>query len=289
MSVELIIDPGHGGTDPGGGSSIFYDPEGFYEKNLVLSISLYQYERFKKLGIPVALTRDSDITLSSSKRTKIVRESGAKYCISNHINAAGSEAARGAETIHSLLDNNKFATILLDEIVADGMPKRRVFTRIGNNGLDYYFMHRETRPVQTVIVEYGFATNREDAKLLREKWKVFAESVVRGYCKFTGRKYIKPRDEMKKVKVIVNDKYEEEGLLIDNITHVPLRVIGNYFSVNIRWDNKLKMAYVNEIPVHNSLLINNTTYVGLREAGMLFDAKVGWDNKNKIASIKSKL
>ena len=75
----LIIDPGHGGKDNGGGSN-----EYFKEKEMNLQISLYQYQRFQELGVPVSITRDSDIYLSPSTRTEIVRESGAKYCISNH-------------------------------------------------------------------------------------------------------------------------------------------------------------------------------------------------------------
>lgn len=87
--AKLIIDPGHGGNDPGGGSN-----EHWKEKDLVLDISLYQYQRFRELGVSVEITRTKDVTLSPDERTKIVRESGAKYCISNHINAAESNRRR---------------------------------------------------------------------------------------------------------------------------------------------------------------------------------------------------
>ena len=43
----IIIDPGHGGMDFGGGTNIY-----FKEKDKNLDISLYQYNRFKELGIP---------------------------------------------------------------------------------------------------------------------------------------------------------------------------------------------------------------------------------------------
>src|SRR5690606_32134964 len=156
MKPILVIDPGHGGKDPGGGSTANWK-----EKDFVLQISLYQYERFKHLGVPVTLTRDKDVYLSPSERAKIVRDSGAKYCISNHINAAGNASARGVETIHSIYSDGKLAKQIYDAIVAVGMPGRRVFSRsIDNNKkVDYYFMHRDTGSVSTVIVEYGFATN----------------------------------------------------------------------------------------------------------------------------------
>lgn len=78
----LIIDPGHGGIDPGGGTNRYWK-----EKDLTLKISLYQYNRYKELGVPVAMTRSIDKTLDPDERTRIVRNSGAKYCHSNHINA----------------------------------------------------------------------------------------------------------------------------------------------------------------------------------------------------------
>src|SRR5690606_25627687 len=91
----LIIDPGHGGKDPGASGN------GIIEKNMILDISLYQYKRFKELGIKVALTRDADVTIDSTPRANIVSYSKAKYCISNHINAAAATSAKGAEIIHS--------------------------------------------------------------------------------------------------------------------------------------------------------------------------------------------
>lgn len=191
---ELIIDPGHGGKDPGGGSSIFYDPNGFYEKNMVLDISLYQYDRFTELGVPVSLTRDRDVYLSPEERTNIVKRSGAKYCFSNHINAASDPKARGTETIHSIFSNGKTATALLDAIVTEGMDKRRVFSKSNNSGTDWYFMHRLTGNVETTIVEFGFATNETDARLIAQHWKRYAESNVKAFCHLIGVKYSPPSE-----------------------------------------------------------------------------------------------
>jgi N-acetylmuramoyl-L-alanine amidase len=190
---ELIIDPGHGGKDPGGGSSIFYDPNGFYEKDMVLDISLYQYGRFKQLGVPVALTRNTDVYLSPEERTNIVKASGAKYCFSNHVNAASDPKAKGAETIHSIFSSGKTARVVLDAIVSEGMTKRRAFFRPNSNGLDWYFMHRLSGNVETTIVEFGFATNETDARLITQNWKRYAESNVKAFCQLMGHLYTPPR------------------------------------------------------------------------------------------------
>ena len=51
----IVIDAGHGGEDPGAIGN------GIVEKDLALKISNYMANRFKDLGIPVILTRDTEI------------------------------------------------------------------------------------------------------------------------------------------------------------------------------------------------------------------------------------
>ena len=87
----IVIDPGHGGNDPG---AVTNDIK---EKDYNLLISKYMYDRFKKLGVPVSLTRDTDVTLSPSERTNKVQNfygSGKDVVvISNHLNAGGATTA----------------------------------------------------------------------------------------------------------------------------------------------------------------------------------------------------
>lgn len=85
----IVIDPGHGGEDQGASGN------GIIEKNLTLEISKYMYDRFKELGIPVALTRDGDVTLTSDDRPGVALSKFGNHkdvlIISNHINAGGAE------------------------------------------------------------------------------------------------------------------------------------------------------------------------------------------------------
>lgn|GEM_PF-758864 len=183
---ELIIDPGHGGTDPGAGGN------GIVEKVMSLAISLYQYNRFKELGVKVALTRDTDVTIDSTPRATIVKNSKAKYCISNHINAATSTTAKGAEIIHSIHNDGKLAKTIASSLQAAGHVLRptATFSKANGSKQDFYFMHRQTGSVTTNIVEYGFCSNTEDAARLQVNWQTYAEAVVKAYCEFTGQKYL---------------------------------------------------------------------------------------------------
>jgi N-acetylmuramoyl-L-alanine amidase len=85
----IVIDPGHGGDDPCASGN------GIIEKDYTLLISKYMYDRLKQLGIPVILTRDSDITLTPTERVNRVKNAFGNYkdvlVISNHINAGGAD------------------------------------------------------------------------------------------------------------------------------------------------------------------------------------------------------
>jgi N-acetylmuramoyl-L-alanine amidase len=185
---ELVIDPGHGGTDPGASGN------GIVEKQMTLDISLYQYNRFRELGVKVALTRNGDITLDPTPRASLVKVSGAKYCISNHINAVYGSTASGAEIIHSVYNDGKLAKVFAQALAAAGQTLRptSAYSRKNDSGGDYYYMHRLTGSVTTLIVEYGFCSNAADAARLKANWQAYAESVVKAYCEFTGRKYTPP-------------------------------------------------------------------------------------------------
>ena len=87
---KVVIDAGHGGTDPGASGN------GIIEKDLTLEISNYMYERLKNLGIPVKITRTTDETLSPTERVERVLDAYGNdpnvIVVSNHINAGGGES-----------------------------------------------------------------------------------------------------------------------------------------------------------------------------------------------------
>ena len=86
----VVIDPGHGGVDSGAvGNNIL-------EKDYNLQISKYMYDRFRELGVPVYLTRDSDVTLNPNDRVwKALSYFGNNpnvVVVSNHLNAGGGDS-----------------------------------------------------------------------------------------------------------------------------------------------------------------------------------------------------
>jgi N-acetylmuramoyl-L-alanine amidase len=199
----VIIDAGHGGFDPGGGSNIY-----FKEKDLTLKISKYMKKRFDELGIPSILVRDSDITLDPTSRINKVASLGATsndILISNHINSGGS---KGGEVIYSIRGNNTLPSMIGKELNKAGVPIRNVYTRRGRTGLDYYFILRQTAPNNAMIVEYGFADDESDTYRLLYNWPSLAEATVKAVSDYLGINYstpntityiVKPNDSLFKI------------------------------------------------------------------------------------------
>lgn len=192
MNKIICINPGHGGSDPG------VSVNGVPEKDINLAISLYQAKRFTELGWQVVLTRDKDQDAPLSEAAKIVINSGAGICLSNHNNSAENSNANGFEAIHSMHSDGKLANMILNNVVLIGLVKgRRVFSRESDKypGKDYYYMHRETGKVQTIIIEYGFLTNDNDRKILTNpvNQSSLGEAVVKAVCEYAGTEYAPPK------------------------------------------------------------------------------------------------
>ena len=186
---KVIIDPGHGGTDSGAtGNNLL-------EKDYNLLISKYMYDRFKELGIPVAITRDSDTTLSPTDRVNTILNkfgnSSDVILISNHVNSGGGE---GAEVIYALRNRDTLAKRILENIGATGQETRKYYQRRlpSDTSKDYYFIHRNTGNLEPLIVEYGFIDDTKDVEFLKENYKELAEAVISAVANYIGVPYTPP-------------------------------------------------------------------------------------------------
>ena len=91
---RVVIDPGHGGDDPGA-----IGLRGVFEKDVVLAIAKKLGEILKeKYNIDVIFTRDKDIFIPLEDRTAIANSKKADLFISIHANASRRRNARGIET-----------------------------------------------------------------------------------------------------------------------------------------------------------------------------------------------
>ncbi len=92
---RVVLDPGHGGTDPG-----CVGKSGTLEKNVVLDVSRLLKTLLEKEGLEVILTRGSDIFLPVENRTVIANQKQADLFISIHANATRNRKLSGVETFY---------------------------------------------------------------------------------------------------------------------------------------------------------------------------------------------
>jgi len=160
---RIIIDPGHGGTDPGGTGN------GLQEKNIVLDVAT----RFKSLldtdtadtrggGSWVALrTRTSDVFVSLSARAAYSNNQGADRFMSIHSNAFSNTSANGTETFAYAEGGTGAA---LRNLVQAEMIAAWGLTNRGNKTADFAVLRETAAPA--VLHELAFITNATDAAKL---------------------------------------------------------------------------------------------------------------------------
>lgn len=161
---QVVIDPGHGGNDPGAIS-----PDGVKEKDLVLALALRLEKVLKMEGVaPLLLTRDGDYAVPLQKRQGQLRgEIDANILLSLHASAwrnsvthgctlytfsAGGDDERGMRSrrhlVQSLVDSLK------DHGVADCSIEQAALLPLTNT------------PFPAILLELGYLTNSEDLALL---------------------------------------------------------------------------------------------------------------------------
>jgi len=113
-SKLVVIDPGHGGTDPG---AVFGQ---YYEKVYNLDIALRCEKILKSRGINVELTRTTDKTMSLSERVKFANDRNAYLFVSIHNNSMPA-GIRGSMVLYHYTSyrGKPFAQIMLDNLVKD--------------------------------------------------------------------------------------------------------------------------------------------------------------------------
>lgn len=236
---KVVIDPGHGGTDAGAtGNNLL-------EKDYNLLISKYMYDRFKELGVPVAITRDSDTTLSPTDRVNTILNkfgnSSDVILISNHVNSGGGE---GAEVIYALRNKDTLAKRILENIGTTGQETRKYYQRRlpSDTSKDYYFIHRNTGNLEPLIVEYGFIDNTKDVEFLKENYEELAESVISAVANYIGVPYTPPEG------LITNTYVVQKGDTLYSIANKLGTTVSELKKENNLTSNTLQIGEVLRIP-----------------------------------------
>ncbi|MBI2438154.1 MAG: N-acetylmuramoyl-L-alanine amidase [Lentisphaerae bacterium] len=90
----VVLDPGHGGADPGASDS----RRGLEEKDIALELAKSVRTMLQKYNVAVRLTRGNDQTLELDERCQMANRWGAEVLVSIHLNAAANSGSSGIET-----------------------------------------------------------------------------------------------------------------------------------------------------------------------------------------------
>ena len=185
----VVVDSGHGGSDPGAISG------NLREKDFTLEAANYMTKRLQELGIPVVAIKTTDEDISRTERLRRANQAfngdPNAILISNHINSGGGE---GAEIIYALRNDNTLASMALENIGDAGQKMRKIYQRRlpENPSKDYYYIIRETDPMQSLLVEYGFIDNSADQQKLKNNLTDYVEGVVKAIADYGGYEYTPP-------------------------------------------------------------------------------------------------
>ncbi len=180
VTGRVVIDPGHGGKDPG--AQVF----GIDEKAINLAVARLVAERLSARGVTVILTRKSDVFIELQDRADASTSYRADLFVSVHADSNPSPEKEG----HSVLlpqsgdPQANLAGQLIDRhMTANGSPSHIV--RMDNRGL--LVLRRTTCPA--VLVELGFLSNRTEARRLASSayQQSLAEGIADGIVDYLAR------------------------------------------------------------------------------------------------------
>ena len=167
-SMLVVIDPGHGGNDPGKVSR-----DGILEKDVNLQISLCLQQELEARGVEALLLRTTDDNLATAgatnkknsdmkNRVAKINDCNPDFLISIHQNSFTDPKVRGPQVFyHGSSEASEDFALKLQEMLNAINPQ---YAREAKEGNDYYLLNKSICP--GVIIECGFLSCPEETALL---------------------------------------------------------------------------------------------------------------------------
>lgn len=175
----IVVDPGHGGSDPG---AVYSNVN---EKDLNLDIALRLKQLLEESGARVLMTRESDIYVNLYTRADIANQVGADLFVSIHNNASTNASTSGTMTLYYPSPEKKVLAKILQKAVVEtlGLPD------LGISERPNLVVTRETK-MPSALVEVAFMSNQKDLALLQteEFRQRAAEGIYKGILMYFSEK-----------------------------------------------------------------------------------------------------
>jgi N-acetylmuramoyl-L-alanine amidase len=201
-SVTILIDPGHGGKDPG---HLPLTDTLMQEKDIALEIAMKigGYLTYNLSNVKVLYTRKTDVYPSLDERVDMANNNNVDYMLSIHINGSPNAAVSGTEThIHNYdaKSSYKWAQLIEKQFKSRAGRKSRGVKTAADIGHSLQVLKHTKMP--TVLVECGFITNTTEGRYLNSAYgqEIIASAVFRATREFIKSKHANidfspPQDE----------------------------------------------------------------------------------------------
>jgi N-acetylmuramoyl-L-alanine amidase len=190
-SVTILIDPGHGGKDPG---HLPHQNELMQEKDIVLEISLKigEYLSYNLSNVKVMYTRKTDIYPSLDERVAMANNNNVDYMLSIHVNGSPNSSIYGTEThIHNFEAKSSYqwAKLIEEQFTSRAGRRSRGVKTAADVGHSIQILKQTNMP--TVLVECGFITNATEGKYLNAAYgqEIIASAIFRATREFIKAKH----------------------------------------------------------------------------------------------------
>jgi len=199
MELIVVIDPGHGGTDPGA-----VGPAGLKESHVAWEIACMVADILMRYGIEIIFTRVGDERVSLDKRVQIANKSKADFFVSIHINSATNPKATGTETFayKAGVEGDRLAHSIQSNLVQS--------IGLADRGVKYNSLQvvRQTE-MPACLVEVAFINNPMEEKLLKqdEFLEKAALGIAKGILEHMGIDYMPKED-----KPMETPQWKKEGI-----------------------------------------------------------------------------
>ncbi len=187
LPLLVIIDPGHGGKDPGARSRSKPVQE---EKQLALATAKFVQTYLQQLGMRTQLTRSGDTFLELTERVAFAKKARGDLFVSVHYNSTPDPetAAQGVEVFYYQSDKDTKRTLQSKALGQEVLKQILSHTKSKSRGLKHgnYHVIRETG-MPSILVEGGFLNNAQEAARIRQTsfQKELAWGIARGIVDYT--------------------------------------------------------------------------------------------------------
>jgi N-acetylmuramoyl-L-alanine amidase len=177
--VLVMLDPGHGGKDPGA-----IGLGGLREVDVILPIAKRVAEILEKQGIAVKMTRNGDYFIGLDERVAMSRDAGATLFVSIHANSIDNRPdVNGLEVYHYNIGQSFAETV--DRVVVDYVNKNGFYLNDRRvRSARFLVLRKSTIPA--ILVETGYLTSEAESARLRQDayQKVMAEGIAKGIIQY---------------------------------------------------------------------------------------------------------